>query len=76
MANFEVGTGSSDGLAVSKGGSALNDYIDTLMDQSLTWADVDWLKSITYLPIVIKGVLTAEDARLCLQHGASAIFVI
>ena len=75
MANFEVGTGNSDGLGQSKGGSALNDYVDALMDQSLTWADVDWLKSVTRLPIIIKGVMTAEDARLSIQHGCAAVFV-
>jgi hypothetical protein len=45
MANFEAGSEKSEGLAISKkGGSALNDYVDELMDQSLTWADFDWLK--------------------------------
>ena len=47
MANFQEGSGESEGLAVSKsGGSALNDYVDDLMDQSLTWADFDWLKRL------------------------------
>jgi len=75
MANFEEGTEKSDGMAESRGGSALNDYVDQLMDQSLTWEDVDWLKSVSRLPIIIKGIMTAEDARLAIQHGASAVFV-
>lgn len=40
-----------------------------------TWNDVDWLRSITSLPLVLKGILTAEDARLALEHGVSAIIV-
>lgn len=41
----------------------------------LTWDDVDWLRSITKLPIILKGVLAAEDALLALEHGISAIVV-
>ena len=40
-----------------------------------TWADVGWLRTITRLPIVIKGILTAEDAALAVNHGAQAIVV-
>jgi isopentenyl diphosphate isomerase/L-lactate dehydrogenase-like FMN-dependent dehydrogenase len=43
--------------------------------RSLTWKDVDWLCSITSLPILVKGVLTAEDALLALEHGVSGIVV-
>lgn len=42
---------------------------------NLTWKDVDWLKSITSLPILVKGILTAEDALLALEHGVSGIVV-
>src|SRR5215469_9105465 len=41
----------------------------------VTWETVDWLRSITSLPILIKGILTAEDARLSLEHGVSGIIV-
>ena len=44
-------------------------------DPSLTWKDVDWLRSLTKMRLVIKGVLTAEDAALALEHGAEAIVV-
>jgi len=43
--------------------------------RTVTWDDVDWLRSITSLPIVIKGILTAEDALLALEHGVSGIVV-
>lgn len=42
---------------------------------TLTWEDVDWLRSVTSLPIVLKGILRADDALLALEHGASAIAI-
>ena len=41
----------------------------------LTWADLAWLRERTDLPILVKGVLTAEDARLALEHGVDGIVV-
>lgn len=41
----------------------------------LTWETVDWLRSLTSLPIILKGILTAEDALLALEHGVSGIVV-
>ena len=57
------------------GSSTFTEYVHRLMDDSLTWESVDWLRSVTTLPILIKGILTAEDARLCLEHGASGLIV-
>jgi isopentenyl diphosphate isomerase/L-lactate dehydrogenase-like FMN-dependent dehydrogenase len=55
--------------------SNFTEYVHRLLDDSLTWESVAWLRSITPLPIVIKGVLTAEDAELCVEHGIRAIVV-
>ncbi|XP_058731798.1 glycolate oxidase 1-like [Vicia villosa] len=49
--------------------------VSDLYDQSLSWKDVKWLQTITSLPIIIKGVLTAQDTRLAIQAGASGIVV-
>ncbi|CAI0548487.1 unnamed protein product [Linum tenue] len=38
-------------------------------------SDVKWLQTITSLPILVKGVLTAEDAKLAVQNGAAGIIV-
>ncbi len=40
-----------------------------------TWETLGWLRGISSLPIVVKGLLTAEDARLALEHGAAGIVV-
>ena len=52
-----------------------NDTIDTFHDPSATWDIIGWLRTITELPIVVKGILTAEDAKLAVQHGVDAILV-
>jgi 4-hydroxymandelate oxidase len=39
------------------------------------WSAVDALRASTRLPVVLKGILTAEDARLAVEHGASALVV-
>ena len=56
-------------------GSGLGAYIASKWDPSLSWNDVSWLASITQLPLVLKGILTAEDARLAAEHGADAVIV-
>lgn len=47
----------------------------SLMSASITWRDVERLASESQLPVLVKGVLTAEDARLACEHGASGIVV-
>ncbi|XP_049838803.1 uncharacterized protein LOC126284135 isoform X1 [Schistocerca gregaria] len=59
----------------SSGGSGINEYVKNMFDASLTWNDVKWLKSITSLPIVVKGILTAEDAVMAVDSGVDAIQV-
>jgi isopentenyl diphosphate isomerase/L-lactate dehydrogenase-like FMN-dependent dehydrogenase len=42
---------------------------------TLTWRDIAWLRRTTKLPIALKGIMTAEDARLAVEHGVDAIWV-
>jgi isopentenyl diphosphate isomerase/L-lactate dehydrogenase-like FMN-dependent dehydrogenase len=42
---------------------------------ALTWRDLDWIRSECALPVVIKGILTHEDALLAVEHGADAVWV-
>lgn len=48
---------------------------ETSMTSSLTWEILPWLRSLTKLPILLKGILTAEDAHLALSNGAAGIIV-
>ena len=65
----------ADRIVAAHGESGLTNYVNSLWDPALTWESLDWLRSITRLPIVVKGILTAEDARLALDHGVAAIIV-
>jgi isopentenyl diphosphate isomerase/L-lactate dehydrogenase-like FMN-dependent dehydrogenase len=55
--------------------SALNDFIARNLDASLTWSDIRWLRQITRLPIVVKGIMTGEDACAAVQAGVDGIVV-
>ncbi|QFP75760.1 alpha-hydroxy acid oxidase [Deinococcus sp. AJ005] len=63
--------GSREALAglETHSGSQLVRHFQGLVDPSLSWRDLDWLKSLSGLPVVLKGILTAEDAELAVQHG-------
>jgi 4-hydroxymandelate oxidase len=67
LANMPVG--------VVNEASGFGVYISSKWDPSLTWDDFEWFRSITKLPIVIKGILTSEDAKLAVKHGAAGIIV-
>jgi isopentenyl diphosphate isomerase/L-lactate dehydrogenase-like FMN-dependent dehydrogenase len=53
---------------------SLHEHFD-LFSPSVSWRDVERLTELSGLPVVVKGVLTAEDARLACDHGAAAIAV-
>ena len=45
------------------------------LDPTVTWADLDWLASIARVPVLVKGVLRADDARRCLDHDVAGVIV-
>ncbi|KAH1013296.1 hypothetical protein HUJ04_002304 [Dendroctonus ponderosae] len=74
LANFEGENSAAVSLRGRKTGSALNN-LGELFDASLQWKDIEWLKTITHLPIVLKGILTSEDAVLAADHGVAGVLV-
>mgnify|MGYP000020479551 CR=1 FL=1 len=50
-------------------------YHELPWQENLSWRDVEWLRQRTSLPVVVKGLLTAEDALLAAEHGAAGIVV-
>lgn len=54
---------------------ARGSLFDTLLRHSPTWDEIDWLRGQTTLPILLKGITHPDDARLCLEHGASGLIV-
>ena len=57
------------------GVSGLAAHFASLIDPSLSWRDIAWLRSITKLPIAIKGIVRVDDAKRARDEGASAIVV-
>jgi isopentenyl diphosphate isomerase/L-lactate dehydrogenase-like FMN-dependent dehydrogenase len=45
------------------------------VDHRLTWRDLEWIRTATDLPLVLKGILTREDAVLAVEHGVDGIWV-
>src|SRR5262249_41466651 len=57
------------------GGRPLMRLIEALHAQSVTWRDLEWLRGLADLPLVVKGILTAEDAALAVAHDVAAVVV-
>merc|ERR1719235_2550095 len=68
LALAQKGDGATRGAGVA---SALGQ----ISDPRLSWKDLSWLRSLTDLPLVLKGIQTGEDAVLAAQHGVQAIVV-
>jgi L-lactate dehydrogenase (cytochrome) len=54
---------------------SLSAWTSQQFDPSLTWADVDWIRKRWGGPLILKGIMDAEDARLAADHGADALVV-
>jgi isopentenyl diphosphate isomerase/L-lactate dehydrogenase-like FMN-dependent dehydrogenase len=59
---------------IPEGVTPISDLFSHGFDTSLSWRDVEWLAGFG-LPVVVKGILTAEDAELACEHGAAAVVV-
>lgn len=57
------------------GESAIAGHTALTFDPSLTWSDVEWLRSQTALPLVVKGILHPQDAERAVAAGADALVV-
>jgi isopentenyl diphosphate isomerase/L-lactate dehydrogenase-like FMN-dependent dehydrogenase len=51
------------------------ELMEGFTDPSLTWSDLAWIREASGLPVVVKGLLTGEDADLAVEHGASGVVV-
>lgn len=56
-------------------GSGLAAYVTSLFDPALSWKDLDWLCSITKVPVLIKGVVHPDDARHAVDYGIAGVIV-
>jgi 4-hydroxymandelate oxidase len=56
-------------------GSTLSHYVADRHDASLTFADLAWLRELSHMPVVVKGVVRADDAAACVSAGVAGIIV-
>ena len=70
ISNFEA-----VGLDAATMGGSFAAYAARQLDASLTWSSVEWLRSETKLPIILKGIIAAEDAARAAERGVDAIIV-
>ena len=66
--NYPGGGGSRDFLPVAR-------RMLRTQDSSISWKEVDWLRSIWKGPLLLKGVLAVEDARQAMEHGCDGVIV-
>jgi L-lactate dehydrogenase (cytochrome) len=50
-------------------------FVNSQFDQSVTWKDIEWAKSIWGGPLALKGILDPQDAKLAVDHGVNAVIV-
>jgi L-lactate dehydrogenase (cytochrome) len=58
-----------------KKGGGLGRLMASYIDSTLTWEDIPWIKETAGVPVVLKGVQTAADARKAVQYGADGILL-
>jgi 4-hydroxymandelate oxidase len=65
------------GLATAKGGQrpGENEIYSATLDPKVTWKDIEWLRSLTKMPVLLKGVLNGDDAGRAVDAGVSGIIV-
>ena len=73
---FEIPEGVSVPAYLDPGAGAIAPKdLNWAVDNSLTWRDLEWLRSISSLPLLVKGILTAEDGTLACEAGADGVVV-
>jgi lactate 2-monooxygenase len=55
--------------------AAVREFLSIYSRPSLTWDELAWLRGLTRLPILLKGLLHPDDARLAVEHGVDGIVV-
>jgi isopentenyl diphosphate isomerase/L-lactate dehydrogenase-like FMN-dependent dehydrogenase len=58
-----------------KGAMEMGDVTAALAESTVTWADLKWIREVWTGPIIVKGLLTGDDARRAMDVGAAAVVV-
>jgi 4-hydroxymandelate oxidase len=73
VANFVPRT--SEALQGGAAGSHLANFIQGMRDPSFSWKDLAWLRSLSDLPLIVKGLVRVDDAVRAVEHGVAGIVV-
>lgn len=63
------------GEVIGQSGAGMGQAFAWMLDASVAWKDLEWLRSLTKLPVILKGVCRADDARRAVESGACGIVV-
>jgi len=74
-AGIEMRNLEAAGIDASRLGDSFRSYVHRQLDCSLTWDTVEWLRGETKLPLILKGIIAAEDAVLAAERGVDGIVV-
>ena len=66
---------SPEGARMQHSGRGMGQAFPWMVDNALTWKDVDWLREHSKLPLMVKGICRADDAVTAVEHGVQAIVV-
>ena len=75
LGNFAPDVGAAMLAHRNAADSSLAAHFAVTSDPSVTWRDLGWLRGLSPLPVVLKGVLRADDARRAADEGAAAVVV-
>lgn len=62
-------------IAARSNGSVERQVFDQLLPNRLTWKDIEWLQSLSSLPVLLKGILNADDADIAARSGCAGLIV-
>ncbi len=54
---------------------SLPKYLSSLISSNISWKDIEWLRSVTTLPILLKGLLHPDDIRIAVEHNINGIIL-
>lgn len=65
----------ADDVSRAEGGSALTSYAASRHDPSLSWSDIEWIRSNSTLPLLVKGIVRADDAGRAADAGVDGVVI-
>jgi isopentenyl diphosphate isomerase/L-lactate dehydrogenase-like FMN-dependent dehydrogenase len=75
LANYTSDPVFRRGLAADDLEATVRKWVETFPNPDLSWADIAWVAERTSLPVLVKGICAADDARLALEAGARGVIV-